>query len=535
MRDALPTLDVSYHDDPRVMRKAATEDYSLHIVPLSWRNSRGSLSMAWFGLMSAMFWVVVGSTVTLAVGTVDTLIGIGLSVIVYGLINGAASMHANRTGTSVALFSRTVFGRIGAAFAVALFGLTIAYYVVAEGAIVAAALAAYVGGIPIALWYLVVVLYQAPLAFRGVHTWLDKLNGVLLPLYVLGLVGSVVWVIVKYGYSNAWLNYEPATGAPAGVPGWWYAFTVYMGVWVVTMMTWDYARFGKRKDLTFNRRVTFGSPFYVVTLLINAAVGIFIVNTIPISGTHSEKTVILAVVSLMGVPGLLWVLVSQTRVNTGNFYLASTNWQSFFARVFKLNWPRTAWLAVVAVAVYLMMLTDVLSYILQALQYQGVLIVGWVSIALTHIARSAIRREPAEQAEFRPGRVPLVNVAGLAAWGVSAIVGIALLAFGGTAGTVWAPPVTAVLATVVYLASLRFARRDWLVLERPHDPRHDVDDPWQARIPCHVCGDAYIAFEMDRDPSANHEPICLACGAESTEYLEAAQAEAREAGVHAVS
>jgi hypothetical protein len=169
-----------------------------------------------FALMSAMFWVVVGSTVTLAVGTVNTLIGIGLSVLVYGVINDVASRYANRSGTSVALFSRAVFGQIGAAFAAGLFGLTITYYAVAEGSIVAIALHQYFGTFPMAVWYLIVVLYQAPLVFRGVRAWLDKINGALLPFYVLGLVGSVIWAVVEVGYSNAWLSFEPLGGP---VPG----------------------------------------------------------------------------------------------------------------------------------------------------------------------------------------------------------------------------------------------------------------------------------------------------------------------------
>ena len=46
--------------------------------------------------------------------------------------------------------------------------------------------------------------------FRGVRTWLDKINGLLLPLYVLGLIAAVVWTIVEYGGDSGWLTFEPA-------------------------------------------------------------------------------------------------------------------------------------------------------------------------------------------------------------------------------------------------------------------------------------------------------------------------------------
>ncbi|MFF0815198.1 purine-cytosine permease family protein [Rhodococcus sp. NPDC003318] len=523
----VPTLALSSTDDPKVLERAAAEDYSLHIVPLSWRSGRLSVSMAWFGLMSAMFWVVVGSTVTLSVGTVDTIIGIALSTVTYGAINSVAARYAARTGTSVSLFSRALFGRAGSAFAAALFGITITYYVVAEGAIVASALHAYVPTLPIAVCCLIVVLYQAPLAMRGVTTWLDKINGLLLPLYLVGLVGSVVWAITRYGYSNDWLTYEPADAVDFGVPGWWFAFTVYMGVWVVTMMAWDFARFGRPEDAKFNGRITFGTPFYVMTLLANALVGIFLAHTIDIEGALDEESAILGIVAMMGFWGLLWVVVSQTRVNTGNFYLASTNLQNFFARVFKLTLPRVFWLAVVAVVVYVMMLTNVLSWILQALSYQGVIIVSWVAIAMTHIALTSNGRGRAlAAAEFRPGRVPAVNPAGVVAWGASSLTGIVMVAFGGTSGTVWAPPVSCVLAAALYTVALRFSRPWWFTLDRPLDPRNEVDDPWESRVECHRCGDSYIAYEMDRDPSAGHQAICLACASNTPGFLRAAEAEA---------
>lgn len=522
----IPELDVIYKDEPEVLRQAATEDFSLHIVPPTWRSSKLSLSMAWFGLMSAMFWVVVGSTVALTVGTVNTLIGIALSTIVYGILCNIASRFAARSGTSVALFSRAVFGQVGATFAALLFGVTITYYAIAEGSIVAIALQDYFGG-SIKVWYLVVCLYSAPLVMKGVRTWLDRINGLLLPLYVLGLIACIIWAVAREGYSNNWLTHLPAGGVDVGVPGWWFAFTVYMGVWVVVMMTWDVARFGRKEDTAFNGNFTFGIPFYVITLLVNGAVGIFIANTIPIEGQLSETSAIIGIVALMGPFGVLLVWASQTRINTINFYLSSTNMQNFFARAFKISWPRTVWVAIMTVVIFLVMLTDVFSYLLLTLQFQGVIIVAWVGVAMTHIAWFCLRGAKADTLEFRPGRVPLVNPGGLLAWVSASLIGSLLLAFGGSFGGIWAPPIALAVAVIVYAVSLMMARRNWFVVERPFDPRHEVDDPWAARIRCHHCKQAYIAHEMDRDPSSNHAPICLACASDNGEFLRATRAEAR--------
>ena len=537
---SLPPLQVQYEDDPRVVQEAATEDYSLHVVPLTWRMSSWSLSMAWFALFSAMFWVVVASTIDLAVGTVNTIIGMVLAVIVYGAINYVMTQYATRTGLTVAMFSRALFGYLGAALATLIFGATAIYYAVFEGSVIAVAFASFWSFLPLNIWYLVVVLYSVPLVIGGVRVWLDKFNGVLLPFYIIGLIAAVVWAIVKYGYHNTWLTYTPSSMAGIPVPGWWFAFTTYMGVWIMMMYTWDYARFGRDEDRHINGLVSFGPPFYLFTFMGNGLVGIFLAHTIPTKGPLSEISAVLGIVAMMGIFGVALIWVSQTRINTANFYLASTNLESFFSRVFKLKLPRTIWAVIVGAIVYLIMLTNVFSYILRALRWQGVFIVAWVGIALTHIAYDHFvyrRRHPeADLFEFRPGRVPRFNPAGLVAWFLASAVGIYLVEAGGPTGGVWSPPVTFVLSVVIYaiMLEVQAGHRAWYVMDRPYDPRGEVNDPWQARVHCAFCDRFYLAVEMDRDPSSGYKPICAMDASKSTSMYPAAVREARSTDVQNV-
>jgi hypothetical protein len=43
-------LQVAFHDDPKVVKETATEDYSVPIMPRRWRSGRMSLLMAWSGM-----------------------------------------------------------------------------------------------------------------------------------------------------------------------------------------------------------------------------------------------------------------------------------------------------------------------------------------------------------------------------------------------------------------------------------------------------------------------------------------------------
>jgi purine-cytosine permease-like protein len=511
-------LQVSFHDDPKVVKEAATEDYSVHIMPRSWRSGRTSLLMAWGGMFSAMFWLYVAATVAAAVGTVNAVIGIVLTCLTKGAMNYVFSRYASRTGLTVALISRRIFGYFGSVLAPLIFAATALYYAVFEGSIVAIALQNYFGGGDIRLWYLAVVVYSVPLVLGGVRTWLDKLNGWLLPFYVVGLSALlIVGSINNPGSVNL-----PDMNIDFTAPGWLWAFTVYMGVYILMMYTVDFARFGKPQDEKFHGVVTFGPVFYLATYLGTGLVGIFLAATVPgvISDAGITETGIVdAIISTLGLAGLLLIVVSQTRINSANLYLASTNLEAFVSRVLKVKLPRMTWAVVAGVLVYAMMLTDVLSYLLRALAWQGVFVVAWVAIALVHIA---VHRRETGVPEFRPGRLKGLTPA-VAVWVVASAIGIWLAEGGGVFGATWSAPITFVLSAAGYLAVARYDA----LLARGNDPRDEVEDEWEARVRCHACDKSYIAVEMDRDPAAGGAAICSGCASASPTFYGAARADSR--------
>ena len=81
------------------------QDPANHPVPADARMGRLSLTMAWWAVCSAMFYIVVGASLALSYGARNALIGMVLSVISYGLVNTVLSRFAIRSGLSVALFS----------------------------------------------------------------------------------------------------------------------------------------------------------------------------------------------------------------------------------------------------------------------------------------------------------------------------------------------------------------------------------------------------------------------------------------------
>jgi purine-cytosine permease-like protein len=531
-----PALQTSLEDDPRALAEAASEDFSLHVVPHTWRMDRGKLTLAWWGVATAFFYIYFAAFAALAYGTVNALIGLGMTVIVYSLVNWVMLRAASHSGLTVALFSRSMFGFVGASIATVIFAATCIYYWVFEGSVVSVAAQSLLGG-PLKMWYAIVIVATIPLVWRGVRTWIDKFNGWMLPLFVIGMTAVIVWTLADHGYHG----FLPgAKAAPGTTLPWLQVFSAYMGVWILMMFTFDFARLARPRDERYHVAVTFGFAYYVMTFMINGLIGILLVSSfgITFAGLAGKESALpVDIVGVTGVLGLLLIAITQFRINVVNAYLASTNLQSFFSRLFRLNLPRVFWLVVAGAIGYVLMLTNIFSYVNDALAYQGIAIVAWVSIALTHIGWRALHGQMLEQQEFRPGRIPAFNPGGIVAWGVATGVGLWMKI--GLSSTdqffaTWGLPITFGIAAAIYGASLVGARASWFEMKRPHDPALEVDDPWEVRIRCHRCDRYFLAREMDRDPTADHQAICAECATGQHFYI-AARREVYPADTEAAS
>lgn len=437
-------------------------DTATRSIPDSDRATKLSLTMAWWGVCSALFYIFLAATLAVAYGTVNTIIAILLTVVSYGLINTILARYAIRTGLSVSLFSRVLFGKAGALVATAIFFLTAMYYAVFEGSVIAVAASQVVDGLSYGVAVVLVVAYSVPLVFGSVQHWLDKLNGVLLPFYVIGLVAAVVATIATYGYSNAWLTFEPAGGAPEN--GWISAYIAYMGVWILMMFTFDFARFGAHKDVGYHARLNFGIPFYCMTFLINGLAGIFLITSGEVAAVSETGVVDQLITVLGGVVALIFIWVTQTRINSANYYLATVNMQAFFEKILGVALKKWIWAAIVGVAVAVMMsATDVFTYILAALTYQGIFVTAWVGVAMTHILSGKYERMFGDRVYYRSNEVPNFNPAGLTAWFIAAGTGL-VMTLTETAAS-YAPVVTVLLSAVIYVAFLQAPRRSWFTVE----------------------------------------------------------------------
>ncbi|MPY55883.1 purine-cytosine permease family protein [Streptomyces spongiae] len=448
-----------------------------------------------------------------------------LATALFGAVNMVLARYAAKSGLSVAMRSRRLFGYVGATLAPLILGATCLYYAVFEGSVIAVTFQHYFApNSDIRIWYAVCVLYAIPLALGGVQRWLDRLNGWLLPLYVIGMIALVVTAGTQHGFHGRFLSVA-APAATGDLPGWLYAFCIYLGLSVMMMSTVDFARFGRTSDSRFHGLVTFGPVFYVATFMGNGLIGLFVMEAVFPGQLASETGIVDAVLNTLGFAGLLLIFVSQTRINTANYFLASSNLDAVAAQVLRIQWPRFVWVLVTGALTYVFMLTNVLSYLLTALAWQGVFVVAWVGVMLAHLAHD--RDGKSDTPEFRPGRLSRFSV-GLVAWLVPSVTGILITEYGAPGAWYTQGVLIGVFALswVLYTATARWGRSP--VLQRGDDPRDEVTDPWTTMIRCHRCKRYNTAIEVDRDPTAEDAAICASCAEGSTDFRKAALAQSRK-------
>ena len=122
--------------------------------------------------------------------------------------------------------------------------------------------------------------------------------------------------------------------------------------------------------------------------------------------------------------------------------------------------PQVIWAVLVGVVVLALMLaTDVLSYVLVALAYQGAFVSAWVGVALAHVLRVRSGATAAEASPEALARLPAVDVVGMIAWLCGAASSLALMQTSGFAVTL-ATPAALVISAAAYALLRRYGTKD---------------------------------------------------------------------------
>lgn len=402
------------------------ESYAIDRVPDNKRWPIPAISLVLLGNATAMFFFSFGAQQTFLVGWPMMLIPIGYFFFGAILIGALTMRMASREGLSQSLISRGLgFGSRGAAVTSFIYAINFVYYFLFEGTIVSHALAFYfdipIGSLAGVAIFALIGLVTIGFVWRGMYA-MSALQTWGFPIFV----GLMVWALISLGSKHTVVG--PGGWEATGVSGGaalWTAMSFANGQMIFQgLMATDYGRFAKRAIRyrgTASIMLLELVPMFAVIFL-GAMLGASLVGEF---GTEKAQDPGFVFVHLMGLAGVVFVLVTQIRINVMNLYGGSITLSSGFDVIAHFRPGRPWWMFAVWLFGVIFYATNVINHLGTFLAITGVLTNTWVLIILADyfICRRWLKLGRAENIEYREGEVREWNPCGLTSLAIAVFVG----------------------------------------------------------------------------------------------------------------
>lgn len=401
------------------------ESYAIERVPANKRWSIPAISLVLLGNATAMFFFSFGAQQVFMVGWPMILIPIGYFFFGALLIGALTMRMASREGLSQSLISRGLgFGARGAALTSFIYAVNFIFYFLFEGTIVSHAVAYYfnieinsVGGI---LIFAAIGLVTIAFVWRGMYA-MSVLQTWGFPIFV----GLLIWALFAIqGQGAVGLDGWQAVGVSGGT-ALWSAMSFANGQMIFQgLMATDYGRFAAR-----NIRYR-GTAAIMLMELIPMFVVIFLgayfgASLIGGFGAGKAQDPGFVFVHLMGLGGVIFVFITQIRINVMNLYGGSITLATGFDVAAHFRPGRPWWMFAIWVFGVIFYATNVIDHLGTFLAITGVLTNTWVLIILTDyfICRRWLKLGRSEDIEYREEDVRPWNPCGLFSLGFAVAVG----------------------------------------------------------------------------------------------------------------
>lgn len=427
------------------LQEKEKDDYSFEQVPEAKRNMGWfSVTNITFGIATAIFYFQTGSVMALQFGAKNAIISAIYAIIIAGLLGTVIAYLSAKSGMNVNLMSRQGFGYIGASLTSLIYASNFIMYCAFEGMILVAAVHAYFPAIP--LWVLIIVFGSIviPLNWFGIKQ-LDKLQKWSLPIFGIFLILTIIFAYnTPSKFDGNFWSYLPE-GVQTGGTALLLCIGMQHGIMGLTaLIASDYARFLKPKDIKIG------------SIMIGFVPQIFCFGVMGLLGIWfgvrlAESNPGVYIVTLIGLGGVVFTMLTQIRINVTNIYSASLSLSNFFENVFHFKPSRRFWVVVSGVLSIALMLGGILDYLGTAMTFQGVLLMAWAAILVTDalVVKKLLKIVPIEY-EARQEKLYKWNPVGVVPLIVSSVLGtIAALGYMGTFLQNTATFFAAILASVL--------------------------------------------------------------------------------------
>jgi purine-cytosine permease-like protein len=422
----------------------AKEDFSLRYAPSWFRTwTPSKVVMTALGALSAMaLWTESGSF-ALASGFGNASLGFVVTCLVSAVVSIPMAYHIARDNLDIDLLTRGAgFGYLGSTLTSLVYATFTIIYLAFEGAIMAQALTL-LTHLDVHISYVVVSLAMIPLVVYGMK-FSSKLQAWTNPIWAVLTLAAIIAVLTSpHPFAHmAHLGHGAGTATGTGlvpllvlsVAGANLSGTAQIGE------QGDYLRFMPDKTEENKRRwwaaMLFAGPGFTLVFLFAWFGGLLISGfaaqslgegraIIPVDMFneafarmfgHNEFTLVLAV---------LFVILSQVKINVMNAYSGSLSWSNFFSRILHRHPGRVVWLLLQIAIGLVVMELGVFSAITTVLGIYSNVAIAWIGcLASDLVINKKLLKLSPPQIEFRRAYLHNFNPVGFVSMLIAAAAAI---------------------------------------------------------------------------------------------------------------
>ena len=506
------------------------EDYALRYTPRSFRKwSEWRVANTAFGSLSFLALEAIGGSIAINYGFANAMwaiLVVGLVIFLTGL---PIAYYAARYGVDMDLLTRGAgFGYLGSTITSLIYAVFTFIFFALEAVIMALAVQLATDW-PLSVCYLVSSLVILPLAIRGI-TFISRLQAWTQAIWLFLLILPFVWIALNQpdlyraftslsGLRSGSSLFDPLMfGAACAVI---VALVVQIGEQV------DFLRFMPERTAANRWRwwlgVVISGPGWIFMGMLKMAGGAFLAfaamqfEVAPQRTAEPTQMFLAGFTQALGAPGLavavtvVFVVISQIKINVTNAYAGSLAWSNFFARLTRSHPGRVVWLVFNVAIATLLMLLGVFGGLEIVLGMYSNVAVAWVGALVADLVINKPLGLSPRGIEFHRAHLFDFNPVGIGAMSVAALVASAAYAglLGDTAAA-FSPFIALVLALVLAPLIAWITRGRYYLARAP-------ETPWQPGelVRCEVCNNRFESEDMATCP-AYGAPICsLCCSLES--------------------
>jgi signal transduction histidine kinase/purine-cytosine permease-like protein/CheY-like chemotaxis protein len=513
--------------------RESMEDYALRFTPRRFRLwSEMKVANTAFGAASFLILEAVGATLLVQYGFINALWAILATGLIIFLAGLPISVYAARYGVDMDLLTRGAgFGYIGSTITSLIYATFTFIFFALEAAVMAYALEL-AFGIPPAWGYLICALLVIPLVLYGITT-ISRLQVWTQPLWIALLILPFIFVFNAHPQILSELQlYAGENGKGGNFNLLYFGAGMTVGVALITQMgeQVDYLRFMPEKTKENRKKwwlaTLIGGPGWVIPGVLKMLGGCLLAYlaislSVPVDRAVDPNQMYLAAYNA-GFANYGWavaitmifVVVSQIKINVTNAYAGSLAWSNFFSRLTHSHPGRVVWVIFNIFIALVLMELNVFKALGEVLGLYSNVAIAWMMAVVADLVINKPLGLSPKGIEFKRAHLYDINPVGVGAMGIASV--LSVMAYLGAFGEL-AQAFSALIALVTAMICaplIAWITKGKYYIARESEWRDESYlgkklQPARERI-CVICERAYEGEDMAHCP-AYQGPICSLC------------------------